>query len=142
MLCFTRGKKSEYACGDRVSVVESGDGQGVIETCLPRQTLFYRSNAFREKLIAANVSQVIIVVACEPSFSDELVTRSLVAAEAVGVKALIVLNKCDLLGTAADGPIMLELDLTLVIAPLGEDQIDRLTRLQPTTHQPVRREWK
>ena len=97
LLCFTRGKKSEYACGDRVTVIESGDGQGVIETCLPRQTLFYRSNAFREKLIAANVSQVIIVVACEPSFSDELVTRSLVAAEAVGVMALIVLNKCDLL---------------------------------------------
>lgn len=121
LLCFTRGKKSEYACGDRVAVARSGDGLGVIETCLPRRTLFYRSNAFREKLIAANVSQVIIVVACEPSFSDELVTRSLVAAEAAGVKALIVLNKCDLGDRidAARRALQPFLDLGYPVVPLS-----------------------
>ena len=96
LLCFPRGKKSELACGDHVSIERSGDGQGVVETVAPRTTLLYRSNQFRQKLIAANVTQIVVVVATEPSFSDELITRCLVAAESQDIKALIVLNKCDL----------------------------------------------
>ena len=95
--CFPRGKKSELACGDRVQFERSGEAQGVINTILPRSSLLYRSNEFRQKLIAANVTLVAIVVATEPSFSDELVTRCLIAAESQDIKALIVLNKCDLI---------------------------------------------
>ncbi|MBP6709854.1 MAG: ribosome small subunit-dependent GTPase A, partial [Propionivibrio sp.] len=94
-LCFPRGKKSEAACGDQVTVQRSGD-QGVIDTIEPRRSLLYRSNAFKEKLIAANVTQIIIVVATEPSFSDELITRCISAAESQEMQALIVLNKIDL----------------------------------------------
>ena len=94
--CFTRGKKSDLACGDLVEIKASGDGQGVIERIAERRSLLYRSNEFREKLIAANVTQVVIVVACEPSFSDELVTRCLLACESQDIAPLIVLNKCDL----------------------------------------------
>jgi ribosome biogenesis GTPase len=94
--CFPRGKKSGLACGDRVSIARSGDAQGVIDAVLPRRSLFYRSNALRQKLIAANVTQVVIVVATEPGFSENLVTRCLAAAESQGIGALIVLNKCDL----------------------------------------------
>lgn len=94
--CFPRGKKSELVCGDQVSVQFSGDDQGVVETIAPRTSLLYRSNEYRQKLIAANVTQIVIVVATEPSFSDELITRCLVAAECEDIKALIVLNKCDL----------------------------------------------
>lgn len=94
--CFPRGKKSELACGDHVSVQRSGDAQGVIESTEPRSTLLYRSNDYKQKLIAANVTQIIVVVATEPSFSDELITRCIVAAESQDMKALIVLNKCDL----------------------------------------------
>jgi len=96
LLCFPRGKKSELACGDQVSIQLSSDNQGVIESIEERQTLLYRSNEFKQKLIAANVTQIVIVVATEPSFSDELITRCLVAAECQDMKALIVLNKCDL----------------------------------------------
>ena len=96
LLCFPRGKKSELACGDRVSVQPGGDGPGVIATVAPRSTLLYRSNEYKQKLIAANVTQIVIVVATEPSFSDELVTRCIVAAESQDMKVLIVLNKCDL----------------------------------------------
>ena len=96
LLCFPRGKKSEIACGDRVTLQRSGDGQGVIETIAPRSTLLYRSNEFRQKLIAANVTQVVVVVATEPSFSVELISRCIVAAESQDIKTLIVLNKCDL----------------------------------------------
>lgn len=100
--CFPRGKKSEVACGDQVEVQRSGDDQGVIDSVAPRSTLLYRSNAFRQKLIAANVTQIIVVVATEPSFSDELITRCLVAAESQDMQALIVLNKCDLSERLAD----------------------------------------
>lgn len=95
-LCFPRGKKSEIACGDRVLIQETGIGQGVIEKISERKTLLYRSNEFRQKLIAANVTQIVIVVATEPSFSDELVTRCLVAADSQHIRPLLVLNKCDL----------------------------------------------
>jgi ribosome biogenesis GTPase / thiamine phosphate phosphatase len=95
-LCYPRAKKSEIACGDRVAAVLSSPDQGVIEKILPRSSLFYRADAWKEKLIAANVSQVVVVVATEPSFSDDLVTRCLCAAEAQDIASLIVLNKTDL----------------------------------------------
>ena len=100
--CFPRGKKSELACGDRVQLERSGEAQGVIDTILPRSSLLYRSNEFRQKLSAANVTLAVLVVATEPSFSDELVTRCLVAAESQDIKALIVLNKCDLIERLPD----------------------------------------
>ena len=94
--CFPRGKKSEIACGDHVELMRSSDDQGVVEAILPRTSLLYRSNEIRQKLIAANVDQLIIVVATEPGFSDELVTRALLAAESEEIQALILLNKADL----------------------------------------------
>lgn len=93
--CFPRGKKSEIVCGDRVHYQRSSADQGVIEKILPRQSLLYRSNEHRQKLIAANVEQIIFVVATEPAFSDELLSRCLIAAESQNVTPLIVLNKCD-----------------------------------------------
>lgn len=96
--CFPRAKKSLYACGDRVEVALTGDKQGVIDALLPRQNILYRADAFKEKFIAANLTQVVIVVATEPSFNDELITRCLCGAESqeTPIPALIVLNKCDI----------------------------------------------
>ncbi|MFA6921840.1 MAG: ribosome small subunit-dependent GTPase A [Gallionella sp.] len=105
--CLTRGKKSDVVCGDRVEVKISGDNQGVIERTAPRTSLLHRSDAYREKLIAANVSQIIIVVAAEPSFSDEVVTRCLIAAFDQNLSVLIVLNKCDLATAAAAARVQL-----------------------------------
>lgn len=96
LACLTRGKKSEVVCGDRVEIQRTADGQGVIERIEPRRSLLHRSDAYREKLIAANVTQIVVVVAAEPSFSDELLARCLVAAFDQKLDVLIVLNKCDL----------------------------------------------
>jgi ribosome biogenesis GTPase / thiamine phosphate phosphatase len=93
---FPRGKKSEIACGDRVELSFPSPDQGCIEKTLPRGSLLYRSNEFRQKLIAANLTQVVIVVASEPPFSEEVLNRCLVAAEEQHLRALIVLNKSDL----------------------------------------------
>ncbi len=97
--CVTRGKKSDVACGDWVEVMRTSEDQGVIENILPRRQLLYRSNETRQKLIAANVDQVVIVVACEPAFADDLVTRAIIAAESEEIEILLVLNKCDLTQT-------------------------------------------
>ncbi|MBM3351597.1 MAG: ribosome small subunit-dependent GTPase A [Betaproteobacteria bacterium] len=94
--CVTRGKKTDLACGDIVTLTLTAKDEGVVETTTPRQTLLYRSNAFKSKLLAANVTQVIIVLATQPSFYEALLNRCLIAAEAAGIKALILLNKCDL----------------------------------------------
>ncbi|MCX7627645.1 MAG: ribosome small subunit-dependent GTPase A [Methylophilaceae bacterium] len=99
--CVTRGKKSELACGDRVEIKQTSMNEGVVERWLERRSLFYRSNAFRKKLLAANVTQVIIVLAARPSYHPELLDRCLVAAEAEGVRTLLLLNKADLPETAA-----------------------------------------
>lgn len=98
--CVPRGKKSEVACGDRVELQRTSEDQAVIEAILPRKSLLYRSVAHREKLIAANVTQLIFVVAVEPSFDDELLARCLVAAHDQDLAPLIVLNKCDLAAQA------------------------------------------
>lgn len=98
--CVTRGRRSAIACGDRVGITATGPGQGVIETVEPRASLFYRSDIQREKLIAANVTQIVIVLAA-PDFHPELLDRCLAAAEHAAIRALIVLNKMDLASSAA-----------------------------------------
>ena len=94
--CVTRGKRGDLACGDRVSIARTAAGQGVIETLAPRSTLLYRSDHVRQKLVAANVTLVVIVVAPVPTFYEDLVNRCLAAAEHGGMSALIALNKSDL----------------------------------------------
>ncbi len=101
LVCFARGKKNEAACGDRVEVEPSGSGQGVIDRILPRTNLVFRSDPFRRKMLAANVTQLLIVVATEPSFSEDLLGRALVTAESLSIPAAIVLNKIDLADAAA-----------------------------------------
>jgi len=99
-LCFPRGKKSALACGDRVNVELNAPDQGVINSVKPRASFLYRSDPYRQKLIAANATQIVIVVAAEPGFSTELISRCLIAAEHQAMRAVIALNKIDLVEKA------------------------------------------
>lgn len=99
--CVTRGKKSDVAVGDIVHIGQTSPNQGVIEKIAERKTLLYRSDQYKSKLLASNVTQLFIVVATEPGYSDDLVSRSLVAAEAAGITAHIVLNKIDVVASLA-----------------------------------------
>jgi len=94
--CVTRGKKGGIACGDWLQIELTGTAQGVIKAIDTRSSLLFRSDEFKEKIIAANVTQIIVVVAAEPAFYEDLVSRCLIAAEAASLKIVIVLNKCDL----------------------------------------------
>ena len=74
--CFPRGKKNGPAVGDRVRITPQGRDEGAIETVLPRRNLLFRSDEMRVKQFAANVDQLLIVVAVEPTFADDLTGRS------------------------------------------------------------------
>jgi ribosome biogenesis GTPase / thiamine phosphate phosphatase len=93
--CFPRGKRSEVAVGDRVIYEPNSADQGVIVEIGERRNLLYRSDQYKSKLFAANLDQLLIVLATEPHFSEDLLGRALVAAEANELKPLIVLNKTD-----------------------------------------------
>jgi ribosome biogenesis GTPase len=93
--CVTRGKKTNVAVGDIVKLTLTSNDQGVIDRIEERKTLLYRSDQYKSKLLAANLTQLFIVVATEPGFADDLISRSLVAADAAGIAARIILNKTD-----------------------------------------------
>jgi ribosome biogenesis GTPase len=93
--CVTRGKKTNVAVGDIVKLTLTSNDQAVIDRIEERKTLLYRSDQYKSKLLAANLTQLFIVVATEPGFADDLISRSLVAADAAGIAARIILNKTD-----------------------------------------------
>ena len=126
--CVTRGRKSDLAVGDHVSISTSSDGEGVIETYAPRASLLKRAAMHRAKLLAANATQVAIVVAVEPSFSDEMMFRVIAAAAREALAVLIILNKVDLPDAASAqarltpfvraGHVICELSATHDVTPL------------------------
>jgi len=93
--CVTRGKKTNVAVGDLVHLKQTSDDQAVIEKIAERSALLYRSDQYKSKLLAANVSRLFIVIATEPSFADDLISRALAAAAAAGIEAHLILNKTD-----------------------------------------------
>ena len=94
-ICHPRGKKNQVVVGDRVQWLASTD-EGTIEKVEPRHNLFYRQDEIRTKSFAANLDQVLILLAAEPEFSEMQLTRALIAAEAEHITPIIVLNKRDL----------------------------------------------
>ncbi|HQQ71614.1 MAG TPA: ribosome small subunit-dependent GTPase A, partial [Alicycliphilus sp.] len=102
-ICHPRGKKSQAVVGDRVLWQAAAPGQaqghgdeGTIEKVLERRNLFYRQDEVRTKSFAANLDQVLILIAAEPVFSESQLVRALIAAEAAQITPLIALNKSDL----------------------------------------------
>jgi ribosome biogenesis GTPase / thiamine phosphate phosphatase len=100
LICHPRGKKSEVVVGDRVRWQVSGD-EGVIEHLEPRRNLLFRQDEWKTKSFAANLDQLLVLVAAEPVFSESQLARALIAAEDAGIPARIALNKADLDSMAA-----------------------------------------
>ena len=95
LTCHPRGKKSDCVVGDRVRWQPSGD-EGVIEHVEERRNLLFRQDEWKTKSFAANLDQLLVLVAALPVFSESQLARALVAAESAGIPARIVLNKADL----------------------------------------------
>jgi len=100
VLCHLRGRKTDLLVGDRVRWQSAGD-EGVIEAVEPRRNLLFRQDDWRTKSFAANLDQILLLVAGEPVFSESQLTRALVAAESAGIAAHIALNKIDKPSAAA-----------------------------------------
>jgi ribosome biogenesis GTPase len=95
LICHSRGKKSQGVVGDRVQWQASQD-EGTIEKIESRRNLFYRQDDVRTKTFAANLDQVLILIAAEPEFSSSQLSRALIAAEEQHITPIIALNKSDL----------------------------------------------
>ncbi len=94
-ICHPRGKKNQAVVGDHVQWSASEDG-GSIESIDTRKNIFYRQDEIRTKSFAANIDQVLVLVAAEPDFSQSQLSRALIAARHEGIRTLIGLNKQDL----------------------------------------------
>lgn len=98
--CFVRANVDPLVTGDEVIWREDHQhpGQGVVVARLPRRSELSRPDAYGQlKPVAANIDQIVIVIAPEPEPFPLLIDRYLVAAETAGIPATLVLNKSDLL---------------------------------------------
>ncbi len=93
---YRRGVGRPY-CGDRVMVAQADERSLVVESIMPRENYFVRADERqRQHIIAANLDQVLIVVAAKPLPSRDLLERYLLAVHSLGIEPVIVLNKTDL----------------------------------------------
>lgn len=135
LVCHPRGKKSDCVVGDRVRWAPSGSDEGVIEHVEPRRNLLFRQDEWKTKSFAANLDQLLILVAVEPVFSESQLARALIAAESAGISTTIALNKIDLPGvdTARQR-----------LAPyraMGQDVIEVAFKTQPVEAATLLRPW-
>src|SRR5690606_17538172 len=84
-----------------------GARTGGVVAPLPRHSLLARPDVhlLQPKPVAANIDRIIIVIAPEPQPFANLIDRYLVAAEAVDIPPLLLLNKSDLLTPANSAEI-------------------------------------
>ena len=95
--CKFRRRVGRPFCGDRVEVAPADDTSLVVERVLPRKNSFVRTDERqRQHIIAANLDQVLIVVAPRPLPSRDLMERYLLAVHSLGIEPVIVYNKTDL----------------------------------------------
>ena len=98
--CVLKGRDTVLACGDRVDVESTPTGNVIVHVA-ERDSLLYRSDAFKQKVIAANVTQVAGVVAGDVPVDERLLNRWIVAAETQRCRFLLIANKADLPGADA-----------------------------------------
>ena len=95
--CAIRPNLDILVAGDRIIWQAEGTTQGVVVSLYPRTSVLARTtNTGLQKPVAANITQMIIVVAAKPALSWSLLDSYLVMAELLKLQAIILLNKIDL----------------------------------------------
>jgi ribosome biogenesis GTPase len=101
--CALRQHLGYIVAGDRVVWHATQPGEGVITALLPRKSEMAKPAAHNTfKPVAANIDQVIIVVALQPQLSTLLLDSYLVACHTLQLSPIILVNKSDLLSDADD----------------------------------------
>jgi ribosome biogenesis GTPase / thiamine phosphate phosphatase len=97
--CSQRKRLPPLVVGDQVYWESTSKREGVIVALIERKSLLSRPDPFnqRRKPIAANIDQIIIVTASEPGIDLLQIDRILVAAAAISLPAILLINKRDLL---------------------------------------------
>ncbi|MEX2366853.1 MAG: small ribosomal subunit biogenesis GTPase RsgA [Pseudohongiellaceae bacterium] len=94
--CHQRSNLEALVTGDNV-IWCAGSPTGVVVANQPRNSVLIRPNNFGEiRPVAANIDNIIIVIAARPHPHASLIDRYLVAAENINIRPLILLNKVDL----------------------------------------------
>lgn len=94
--CHVRANIDSIAVGDRVAWQRDKRQQAVVLAVEPRHSVIERPDGLGKlKPVAANIDQVLVVLAPEPEPHPALLDRYLLAAENAGINAAIVLNKID-----------------------------------------------
>jgi len=113
--CHLRANLEGLVTGDRVVWCE-GDPVGVVVAQLDRDNVLSRPDPYGKlKPVAANIDQILLVIAPYPEPHANLIDRYLVAAEIVEIEPVILLNKTDLL--ADDPALQQQMDELLAIYP-------------------------
>ncbi|GAA3927340.1 small ribosomal subunit biogenesis GTPase RsgA [Litoribacillus peritrichatus] len=124
--CHKRSNLGDIVTGDIVVWRENTDDTGVIVAVNDRNNQLSRPGFRGEmKLIAANIDQIMVVIAPEPEPFQGLVDRYFIAAEHWGITPTLVINKADLL---EDSPYKSRLnELHTLYTGLGYDVITAST---------------
>jgi ribosome biogenesis GTPase len=93
--CHFRSNLGSLVTGDRV-VWRTGTPTGVVVAVLPRDSALQRPDPHGDmKTVAANIDRIMIVVAPYPEPHANLIDRYLVAANAIEIEPVLVINKID-----------------------------------------------
>lgn len=93
---FARKQLPNLVSGDRVKYETLANDEIVVCQLLPRHGILSRPVNGKQKIIASNIDQVVIVNAYKPVFNPGLLDRYLAACEIENLNAIIVYNKIDL----------------------------------------------
>ena len=92
----TSSRSKSLVCGDEV-VIEQRTGGYFVSRVIARDSEFFRADGFgRRKVIAANVDQILLVIAPEPAPNAQVIDRYWVAARNCDIPFTLIINKCDL----------------------------------------------
>ena len=113
--CHLRANVDSLVTGDRV-IWCPGEATGVVVARLQRRGELCRPDAAGTlKPVAANIDQIMIVIAPLPQPHANLIDRYLVACEASGIEPVLLLNKVDLL--AGDPTLAQDIESLLDVYP-------------------------
>lgn len=138
VLCHTRRQLGSVAVGDRVLWSPVADGQGRVETILPRHSVLNRpAHGGRIRPVAANLDQIVIVVASQPEPDWLLVDQYAAACEHRSLKIAIVVNKMDRVNHRQDIASALKIygDIGYVCHPVSARTGEGLDDLRKTLGQ-------
>lgn len=109
--CHFRTNLGSLVTGDQV-IWQAGDPYGVVVAVLPRKSELSRPDTHKgNKVIAANIDRILIVIAPLPKPHSQLIDRYLIAAERQQIHPVLILNKTDLLDQDNQDNINALLDL-------------------------------